>query len=144
MPPDKRDPDETAPGESMDNRAAHSPDAGRPRILMVDDDEMLLEFYEAALSSEYEVLTAGDIGTAQHLLEEQSIDAVACDLHLEGASGIDLLSWIEARFSRLLCRTMILSGDPAPEPGGFHVRVLSKPVDIVHLRQAVQALLGAS
>ncbi len=138
---DKRNLGKAPPGESADDQAAHSPDAGRPRILMVDDDEMLLEFYEAALSSEYEVLVAGDIGTAQRLLEEQAVDSIACDLHLDGASGLDLLSWIETRQPRLLHHTMILSGDPASAPGGFHVRVLGKPVDVIHLRQAIKALL---
>ncbi len=35
-----------------------------PGILMVEDDEMLLEFYEAALAPEYEVLTAASLGAA--------------------------------------------------------------------------------
>lgn len=127
--------------ESLDAQAEKRTGATRPRILMVDDDETLLELYEAVLSPEYKVLIAGDIRTAQRLLEDRPIDVVACDLHLDGASGLDLLSWIEAHLPRLLRHTMILSGDPASGLGGFHVRTVSKPVDIAHLRQAVKALL---
>ena len=109
---------------------------------MVDDDEMLLEFYEAVLSGEHEVLTASDTGTAQLLLEQQPVDAVACDLHLGGASGLDLLSWIQTHQPGLLRYTMILSGDPTAELGDFNVRITGKPVDTDCLKQAFAALLG--
>ena len=142
MQADNQNPEQIPCSESPDGQAAHHTDPTRPRILMVDDDEMLLEFYEAALSGEYEVLTADDIGTAQQLLEGQRVDAVACDLHLNGASGLDLLGWIAAHRPRLLYHTTILSGDPAPRLDGFRVRVLGKPVDIAHLQQAFAALLG--
>jgi len=33
-----------------------------PDTLMMEDDEILLEFYEAALASEYKVLTATGFG----------------------------------------------------------------------------------
>ncbi len=142
MQPDKRSHGTALPGGFPEDQTVPRPDTAIPKILMVDDEEILLEFYEAALPPEYEVLTAGDIATAQRLIEGQPIDAVACDLHLGGASGVDLLSWMETRHPRMLRHTMILSGDPVSEPGGFNVRVLGKPVDIAHLKQAIKTLLG--
>lgn len=141
MQVDNQNPEKAPFSESLNGQTVNHTGTMQPRILMVDDDGMLLEFYEAALSFEYEVLIASNIGTAQRLLEDQLVDAVACDLHLEGESGLDLLGWIKAHHPRLLRHTMILSGDPDPEPGGFNVRVLGKPMDVAHLRQAVATLL---
>jgi len=129
------------PGAASSPASPDAQSSTQPRILMVDDDDMQLEFYEAVLSSEYEVLTASDIGTAGLLLEDQQVDAVACDLHCGAASGLDLLSWIQAHQPGLLRRCMILSGAPTARPGGFDVRVMGKPVDPDCLKQAFTALL---
>jgi len=71
---------------------------------MVEDDEMLPGFYKAALASEYEVLTATGLGAALHILQERHVDAVACDLHHEGISGLELLRWISGNLPGLLAR----------------------------------------
>jgi len=113
-----------------------------PRLLLVDDEEMLLEFYEAVLSAEYEVLVAGDIGTAQRLLKQYQIDALACDFHFASSSGLDLLAWIDTNHPGLLSRTMILSGDPDPDLGGFNVRVICKPISADNLTQSFARLLS--
>jgi len=47
-------------------------------ILMVEDDQALLEFYAAALSPGYTVLTATNVPEAKRVLEERSVDAVVC------------------------------------------------------------------
>jgi len=116
----------------------------RSTILMVDDDEILLEFYEDVLSPEFEVLTATHTSEALRLLNDRPMDAVVCDLHLGSSSALGLLSWIQAKHPDLLCHTMILSGDPAPGPGGFDVRVAGKPIDADLLSQIVTELAGSA
>lgn len=111
---------------------------------MVDDDEILLEFYEDVLSPEFEVLTATHTSEALRLLNDRPMDAVVCDLHLGSSSALGLLSWIQAKHPDLLCHTMILSGDPAPGPGGFDVRVAGKPIDADLLSQIVTELAGSA
>lgn len=115
--------------------------AMHPRILVVDDDDMLLEFYEAVLSHEYEVLTADSIGAAELLLQNHPVNAIACDFNLKDASALDLLLWIQTHQPRLLHYTMILSGDRIPKLGDFHVPVLCKPFNSDSLTQAFETLL---
>ncbi|MDQ6958934.1 MAG: response regulator [Mariprofundaceae bacterium] len=112
-----------------------------PSILMVEDDEMLLEFYEAALVPEYEVLTATDLASALHVLQGQHVDAVACDLHLGGVSGLELLRWISENLPGLLARTAVISGESEPKLGGFDVLVAGKPIMAEGLHQVFGQLL---
>jgi len=113
-----------------------------PSILMVEDDEMLLEFYEAVLAPEYEVLTAAGLGAALHILQERHVDAIACDLHLGGISGLELLRWISENLPGMLGHTAVISGEPEPELGGFDVLVAGKPIMAKGLRQIFGQLLA--
>jgi len=112
-----------------------------PRILMVEDDEILLEFYEAVLMPEYEVLTATGLGAAQHILQDRHVDAMACDLHLGGVSGLELLRWISENLPGLLARTAVISGESGPNLGGFDVPVVGKPLMAEGLHQIFGQLL---
>ena len=136
-----KNPDANPSGESPGDQPVQGSNAVPMRILVVDDDDMLLEFYEAVLSPEHEVLTASNIGTAQLLLQDQPIDAVACDFNLEDANGLDLLVWIQTHQPELLHHTMVLSGDLSPDLGDFHVPVLCKPFNAPDLKQAFKTLL---
>jgi two-component system, OmpR family, phosphate regulon response regulator PhoB len=66
------------------------------RILVVDDEEVILESLSTALTQEgYQVLTARDGWRALELLrgaltEETAIDLIILDLMLPGLSGLDL------------------------------------------------------
>jgi len=112
-----------------------------PSILMVEDDEMLLEFYEAALTPEYEILTATGFGAALHILQGRHVDAVACDLNLGDVSGLELLRWISGNLPELLARTAIISGESEPKLGGFDVLVAGKPLMADGLHQIFGQLL---
>jgi len=116
--------------------------ADAPSVLMVEDDEMLLEFYEAALVPEYKVLTAAGLGAALHILQERHVDAVACDLHLGDVSGLELLKWISGNRPGLLARTAVISGESEPELGGFDVLVVGKPIMAEGLHQTFGQLLA--
>jgi len=113
----------------------------RPKLLMVEDDDTLLELYEAVLSSEYELMMAHTIGAAQVLLRGQPVDAVACDFNLKDAKGLDLLLWIQENKPDLLQHSIILSGEFSPDLGNFHVPLLRKPFTPANLKQAIKALL---
>jgi len=116
--------------------------ADAPSVLMVEDDEMLLEFYEAALVPEYKVLTATGLGAALRVLQERHVDAVACDLHLGDVSGLELLKWISGNRPGLLARTAVISGEPEPKLGGFDVLVAGKPIMAEGLHQIFGQLLA--
>jgi DNA-binding NtrC family response regulator len=62
------------------------------RILLIDDEELMVESFTALLSAEgYDVegATTGQCGLAR--LEEKQFDVVLCDLNLPDLNGMDLL-----------------------------------------------------
>lgn len=71
---------------------------------MVEDDKKLPGFYEAALASEYEFLTATGFGAAWYILQKRHMNAVTCNLHPGSVNGLELLKWISENLPGLLAR----------------------------------------
>ena len=66
--------------------------SARARILVVDDERSMQEFLEIFFRSEgFEVVTAGDVGSAQLHLEGDDFDVVITDIQMPDGSGLDLL-----------------------------------------------------
>ncbi len=66
--------------------------SARARILVVDDERSMQEFLEIFFRSEgFEVVTAGDVGSAQLHLEGDEFDVVISDIQMPDGSGLDLL-----------------------------------------------------
>ena len=65
------------------------------RILVVEDNainrELLCDWLEA---QGYAVLSAGDLGSAQRLLQGQQPDAVLLDVQLGSEDGLSLAAWM--------------------------------------------------
>jgi len=65
------------------------------KILVVDDEELIREFFLAALSKrEIEVDVCSDGGQAMEALESGRYDLVITDLRMPKVDGMELLSWI--------------------------------------------------
>lgn len=104
----------------------------RPKILLVEDDEVALSMYASALRMEgFHVRTAPDGLTALRLAESFEPDVVILDLRLPMASGFDVLH--DLRATSLRMPVIAVSGhDPGIEaaqrdPGFF--AALRKPFD---------------
>ena len=69
----------------------------KPRIALIDDEEMILTSLYALFSMEtdYEILRFDDPLTAVKTLEHQPVDLVISDYLMPGLSGIDLLNAIK-------------------------------------------------
>ncbi len=67
----------------------------RPRVLVVDDKESVLEVMSAILGEAYRVETAADAATATALLVARPFDLVLTDVRMPGASGFDLLETVK-------------------------------------------------
>ena len=64
----------------------------RPRILVVDDDPLMLRFVRGALSAEgYEPIVTGDPQEVPHLIKTRKPQLALLDLVLPGADGIELM-----------------------------------------------------
>src|ERR1700722_12175023 len=62
------------------------------RILLVDDDPVVLQSYLRALA-EYAPLHAANGDAARGILSETPVDVVLCDLGMPGMNGLDLMRW---------------------------------------------------
>ena len=64
----------------------NSDKTARPRILLVDDDEIVRELLRALLEmNQFLVTTAANVPEAIHLIDTEPFDVLLSDLHMPGA-----------------------------------------------------------
>ena len=84
-------------------------DADRPRILIVDDEEAILETMTFTFMDLYEVLTTPDPTQALAILEENDpVAVVITDQRMPGMTGVELLREVYERFPETV--RIILTG----------------------------------
>lgn len=114
-----------------------------PRLLIIDDEEMLLLGYARALSRQFRVETARSAAEALDMLAEgERFDLVMCDLGLAGMDGADLHRHLADRDDPLADRILFCSGGAtSPKTARFvdtmSDRVIYKPLPIPELRTRV-------
>jgi phosphoserine phosphatase RsbU/P len=64
--------------------------ADLPKVLLVDDDPVLLRIYCLFLADDYRVETANSMVDAVRVLDRMPVDLVVSDIVMPGGSGIDL------------------------------------------------------
>ena len=69
-----------------------------PRVLVVDDDEIIRETLYELLSEEYLCQTAETAEKAFARLEADTYDVVLTDISMPGLSGLELLGQVRQRF----------------------------------------------
>jgi len=74
------------------------PENGENRLLIVDDEELVLNLFAAALGERYECETALNAHEALRLLAERPFALVLSDVQMPGLSGIELLRKIVSDF----------------------------------------------
>jgi PAS domain S-box-containing protein len=81
----------------------------RPRIMIVDDEEAILETMTFTFMDEYDVLTVADPTKAIGMMEENGpISVVITDQRMPGMTGVDLLKQVYDRFPETV--RIILTG----------------------------------
>src|SRR5512137_1315130 len=84
------------------------------RILVVDDSAETVELVQRHLQAEgYRVYTAGGVGEAIRLLDEQPIDLVITDLKMPKVSGLDLVRHVRENLKGT--EVMMITGYPSIE-----------------------------
>ncbi|WP_181593011.1 ATP-binding protein [Paenibacillus sp. YN15] len=120
--------------------------AGRPRVLMVDDDPVNLKVLTSVLApDQYRIVTAGGGREALEKMEEGSWDLLISDVMMPGMSGYELAAVLRARYSLLELPILLLTARSTPEDilAGFRAGAndyVAKPVNPLELRSRVQAL----
>jgi CheY-like chemotaxis protein len=110
-------------------------------ILIVDDEPEILDLLQKVLEAEgCDVLLAGDGEEALEISREYpgTIHAVLTDLSMPKLDGLELKSRISAE--RPGTKLLLMSGYVFSAPNG--TPLMSKPLDLVALKQQIRDLLG--
>jgi DNA-binding NtrC family response regulator len=119
-----------------------------PKLLIVDDDELILECFRYAFPPEQLSLeTATTVAGALSLFREHSFDAVVTDIRLTDSTGLQLLQELHAIDGRIPVILMTGHGTAksaidAMRHGAFEY--LLKPLDLDVLQAVIDQALEAS
>jgi DNA-binding response OmpR family regulator len=86
-------------------------DAGKPRILVVDDEAVIRVLFRDLLSRDYRVVEASTAEEALAALGSQSFDLVIADKNLPGLSGLELAE--KARKTNAAQKIILMTGYPS-------------------------------
>ena len=124
--------------------ATAPPQAAPPRVLIIDDEPMLLAAYERFFEGVFELtLLPGGREAIARLEQDADWDAVVCDLMMPDLDGVALHDWLQAERPELVPRTLFYSGGAfTPRSLAFAERIgdrlLQKPLRPSDLRAAVE------
>jgi len=126
-------------------------EAGKPRggrILVVDDEPVILTFLKKVLGGEgYDVETAGSGKEALGMIKNERYGLILCDIKLPGLSGIEIYDEIGKVAPSLQKRVIFITGDMmAADTRRFLKRTkvpyVTKPFDIAKLKEEVKRILS--
>ncbi len=90
--------------------------AAKRRVLLVDDDPLLLEVLTTMLDlEEFEVLAASDGDRALELAATEAVDVVVCDVRMPGTDGIEVCRRIKGEASTKDLPVILLTARDTPE-----------------------------
>ncbi len=119
-----------------------APAAPTEPVLLVDDEQPLLDVFEAALSPYFKVKTVNSAREAEFLLRQQSFKVVVADHLMPGGNGMSFL--VRAREEYPHMQRILVTGYMKPEMLLRSVneaalfRYLLKPVTLGELIKVVQ------
>jgi membrane fusion protein, heavy metal efflux system len=114
-------------------------------ILLVDDDEVLSQVLRRVLTRDgYRVVEAGSVAQALDLTREDKPQLGLLDLSLPDGDGMGLA--MKLRAQGVDCPLILVTAYPLrlrdrPELRGSFTRILTKPLNLQDLRQAIDAAL---
>ncbi|NOZ87700.1 MAG: response regulator, partial [Deltaproteobacteria bacterium] len=111
-------------------------DLERPKLLLIDDEILILKSYSRLLSPKFEIETVGSGEAAIEVLESPVgavFDLILCDLMMPGVTGIDVYERIRQKSKKKAGRFIFLTGGTfTPDATRFlrdsGVPTISKPV----------------
>jgi len=123
------------------------PSAKKDAILVVDDEQPLLDMYQAALSTVFDVTTANSAREADFALRKQPFKVVIADHLMPGGNGMNFL--VRAREEYPHMQRILVTGYMKPEMlmrslnEAALFRYLLKPISMAELIKVVQEAVRA-
>jgi len=118
------------------------------KILIVDDEEIILEEVAEALTDEgYDCFVASDVGSAVEIINSTpEIKLVLTDLRLPDGTGADLIKIVETTLKQHI-KFIVMSGQAHPSIKKNHSDLslyyfLKKPLDIDSLIKKVASVIN--
>ena len=111
-------------------------------VLLIDDEEPLLEVFVAALSPDFEVVTANSVREGEQILQQRAFKVVVADHLMPGGNGMNFL--VRAREEYPHMQRILVTGYMKPEllmrsvNEAALIRYLLKPVSLPELVKVVQ------
>jgi PAS domain S-box-containing protein len=136
-------PDRDAAAEDAPERSAT-----RGRILLVDDEELILRSTKRLLDRKHEVVTASSGQAARAILEhDQSFDVILCDLMMPEMTGMDLHEWLAKENPALAEQMVFVTGGAfTPRASECLARVpnlkVEKPIEPAALKRLVSRMVA--
>src|SRR5690606_37802000 len=83
----------------------------RPRVLLVDDEPMVVRVLSQLLGRSYDVTTADGYASAIAALQSgASFDVVLCDMMMLDGTGVDVHAWVSEHDPELAKRMIFMTG----------------------------------
>lgn len=118
----------------------------KSRILVVDDEEIILACHRDMLGLTRTVFTAHDPREALGILERERVDVIVSDYKMPGGDGISLLIEVKKRYPNVIRVLMTAYADMqlvirALNEGEIH-RFISKPCNFIEFRRILEECEG--
>ncbi len=113
-------------------------------ILVVDDDQGILDSFDAMLGDDYPVTMVSSGNQAVELLREHSPQLLFLDIKMPGMNGMDLLKWMHDRAmaTKVVIVTALPQDDYEQMAQKFGVyRYLRKPLDVDEVEDVTRRAL---
>jgi CheY-like chemotaxis protein len=120
----------------------------RPRILVVDDSETVLRIVEAALCSDYDVVTALDGEEGLEKARQLAPDLIVTDSLMPRLDGFGLLRTLQAYPATRSIPAIVLTSEESeerrPAPGDVQpCAIITKSIDPAPLLDAIRTALAS-
>ncbi len=117
------------------------------RLLLVDDDGVVLRSLARSLRTSFQVTPAESLHEAEALIERQAFDVIVCDVMMPDGGAIVLHAWLEEHHPALLGRMIFLTGGASSTEAREFLNaqqkpVLKKPFTLRELDDLVSEILG--
>lgn len=125
-------------------------DAGAYRVLLVEDDVMLLECLSILMADEFVVHSCRSGQEALRLLQQHAFHVVCTDFHMPGMSGLELFRAAGAQGTTRRPHFVVLTGnasevwDNVPDAERETLSVLRKPCSPERVIARIKQIAGGT